>query len=1132
MLKTSKVLFINSFILIMSLLTVPGFSQDDSSSVKLHFSKTRGFYQNQFTLTILTEPAELTVFYTKDGSNPVDSRTAIKGNSPVQIQINPGNTSGRDRAPGFCVRAVAIQADTAASKVKTHTYLFVDRVVELSPDGQKPGSGWLDENFGGGQNINYGMDAQVVNSALYRNQIVEALTDIPTLSMVMDLDDLFDRNTGIYVNAAEHGVEWERPCSIELLNPDGSKGFQVNAGVRIRGGWSRNDSNPKRAFRWFFRSEYGDAKLRYPLFGDEGVDEFDKMDLRTSMNYSWSYDGSNLNTMNRDVFSRDLQRDMGQPYTRSRYYHLYINGTYWGLYQTQERSEAAFAASYFGGNREDYDVVKVDAGYQRSYELEATDGTLEAWRRLWDAAQAGFQSDAAYYKVQGLNPDGTPNPNYEVLLDVDNLIDYMLIVFVSGDYDAPVSNFSGNENPNNYYSIYNRVNPDGFKFFRHDAEHTMRDHEWGYDRTGPFPAGSRFEKSNPQWIHQKLAENAIYRSRIADRVYQEFFNGGELTPERNIQRFMSRAREIEMAIIAESARWGDSKREPAFTKDNAWYPALEWITDVFFPPRTDLVLNQIIAQNWYPQMTPARFNVSTGRVDKGFLLSMTAPAGEIYYTTDGRDPFEPESVSASTTVFVEMGAAKKVFIPAQDIGSNWRSQLNYNDAAWKSGDGFVGYERNNGYENLIDLDVESDLPDKQTSCYVRIPFTVANGALEEINSLILRMLYDDGFVVFLNGVEVLRRLAPDQLEWNAAATENHEADSWETFLITEHLAQLAEGENLLAIHGLNVNLTSSDFLLATELVGSSAGTRGSISPSAVVYAASPVSVEQSMTVNARVLYNNNWSAMNSVELFVLEGADNLRITEIHYHPLDQDSAIDDDSRYEFIELKNTGNQVIDLAGWQFARGISYTFPASARIQGQQFFVLASDQEAFTARYGFLPGGEFEGQLDNSGETVALIDAALDTVIQLRYNDKYPWPQSADGDGYSLVVRDVNPYGDPDNAGHWIASSQKHGTPGEDDTVVSVSNADAVSPETFQLYQNYPNPFNPETTIEFDVPEGMQVKLSIYNLLGQEVETLINRHLPQGHFVAHWNARGAAGGVYLLRLESQTGVRTRKMILLR
>ncbi|MEI6877272.1 MAG: response regulator, partial [Spirochaetota bacterium] len=60
-----------------------------------------------------------------------------------------------------------------------------------------------------------------------------------------------------YANAGQDGAAWERPCSAELINPDGTAGFQINAGIRIRGGYSRSPSNPKHAFRLFFRAAYG-----------------------------------------------------------------------------------------------------------------------------------------------------------------------------------------------------------------------------------------------------------------------------------------------------------------------------------------------------------------------------------------------------------------------------------------------------------------------------------------------------------------------------------------------------------------------------------------------------------------------------------------------------------------------------------------------------------------------------------------------------------------------------------------------------------------------------------------------------------------------------------------------------------
>lgn len=204
-----------------------------------------------------------------------------------------------------------------------------------------------------GQVMDYGMDPRITNHKEYSSLIIDSLLYIPSISLATDFHNLFDRQTGIYANPFGRGKQWERPVSMELIYPDqcaDKENFQINAGLRIRGAYSRLQGNPKHSFRLYFKSIYGENNLRYPLFGTEGVDEFDKTDLRTSQNYSWAKDGDARNTMVREVFSRDIVREMGQPYTRSRYYHLYINGHYWGVYQTQER-RCFFCTILPGGNQ-------------------------------------------------------------------------------------------------------------------------------------------------------------------------------------------------------------------------------------------------------------------------------------------------------------------------------------------------------------------------------------------------------------------------------------------------------------------------------------------------------------------------------------------------------------------------------------------------------------------------------------------------------------------------------------------------------------------------------------------------------------------------------------------------------------
>jgi len=600
------------------------------------FSVDRGFFTNAFSLSITSATPNATIVYTLDGTEPSLTNGTVYS-SPLTISKTT------------VVRAAAFRDGYFPANVDTQTYLFLNDVLQQSPNGETP-SGW--PSSWGANVVDYGMDPNIVNSPTYSGEMITALTSIPTFSIVTDLKNLFDPTTGIYANPGQDGIGWERPASVELVYPDGAKGFQIDAGIRIRGGYSRSTGNPKHAFRLFFRQEYGDSKLHFPLFASQnGVEDFDCFDLRTFQNYSWSFEGDYRCIGLRDQFSRDTEYDQGQPTERGDLYHLYINGQYWGVFNTDERPEASYGESYFGGNKEDYDVIKVDTG--AGYTIFATDGDMNAWTRLWRAATNGFANDADYFKIQGLNVDGTPNPSYENLLDVDNLIDYMLVTFFSGNLDAPVSAFLGDQNPNNIYAVRNRTGLyGGFRFIQHDGEHTLHHesslggNELYRDRTGPFPAGDPLQqgaaaalaRSNPQYLFTRLAENAEFRLRVADHVQREFFNGGVLTTEACRARLTVRSNEIYHAMVAESARWGDSKREPPRTRDVDWETEMNRVWGDYFAQRPGIVLAQLQNKGWYPSVAAPSFNQFGGNVTNGFRLVISAPAGTIYYTRDGSDP--------------------------------------------------------------------------------------------------------------------------------------------------------------------------------------------------------------------------------------------------------------------------------------------------------------------------------------------------------------------------------------------------------------------------------------------------------------------------------------------------------------
>lgn len=697
------------------------------------FSHDRGFFDAPFTLSITSATPGVTIRYTLDGTAPTVNTGLLYTNSLVVT----GTT---------VIRAAAFKTGLLPSDVDAQTYLFLDDVITQSPTGTAP-PGW--PASWGANTVDYGMDPEIITNPLYRDTIKDDLKSIPSFCIVMNLADLFSASTGIYANPGQDGIQWERPCSLELIYPDGGQGFQVNCGIRLRGGFSRSTANPKHAFRIFFRQEYGASKLNYRMFGPTGADSFDKFDLRTLQNYSWSFQGDANMICLRDQMSRDIQLAMGEHGARGDWYHLYINGVYWGLYNTEERPEASFGESYFGGREEDYDVIKVEAG---PYTINATDGNMEAWTRLWQAATNGFDSDVAYFKVQGLNPDGTPNPGYENLLDVVNLIDYMLVILYGGNLDAPISNFLGNDGPNNWYGLRDRTGQNGgFRFVSHDAEHTLL--SVGSDRTGivdlsqsggqfgvingdwtagnPITQGeaTALSKSNPQYIWFRLQQNAEFRLLVADRAQKHCFNDGALSVNTVRTMYLARSNEIQRAIVGESARWGDAKVATPYTRQT-WLSALQNVYNNFLGGRTAVLINQLRADGLFPNLNAPLLSSYGGVVSNGFTLYLTNDngAGAIYYTLDGSDPrVRGGNISSTALAYapgmpilinfpatvrarVRSGAiwsalAEATFYPAQNFDKLIFTEIMYNPPGVGAtpGDEFEFLELKNTGTNVLDL---------------------------------------------------------------------------------------------------------------------------------------------------------------------------------------------------------------------------------------------------------------------------------------------------------------------------------------------------------------------------------------------------------------------------------------------
>ncbi|MCH1505169.1 hypothetical protein OAV21_01180 [bacterium] len=203
-------------------------------------------------------------------------------------------------------------------------------------------------------------------------------------------------------------------------------------------------------------------------------------------------------------------------------------------------------------------------------------------------------------------------------------------------------------------------------------------------------------------------------------------------------------------------------------------------------------------------------------------LRVTAEGHGLHYRWHRDD----EKISSTVKAWIDDNTARRVLVPTEDLGRSWRSDLEFDDSAWLSGSGGIGYERSADdiLAPFIGIDVESEAFNKRTSTMVRIPFELSEDDLDRLNDLKLRVQYDDGFIAFLNGSSVASVNAPSSLflSWNSKATDSHGDAAAVEFVeidLSEHVDSLKIGPNLLAIQALNESANSSGYLLNVELLG-------------------------------------------------------------------------------------------------------------------------------------------------------------------------------------------------------------------------------------------------------------------------------------------------------------------------
>ena len=410
------------------------------------FSAEGGFYTENFTLTLSTEP-ELTVYYTLDGSDPRFSSTASVYSTGIPIYNNTDEPNvysaiteialGGYTPPEFNVdKGITVRAVTKAS----------------------------DGTFG-----------TIVTNSYFVGKTADYYTTMKVISMVTDSDYLFHEDIGAYMigtkyyewkNSAEYipydagdvlnvtnyntsGRETEFPVSIQVFD-NGKAVYSTDVGARISGNWSR--AHAQKSFRLYARKEYGDGKMRYAFFdqltdaNDELIEKFDKVTLRNGGN-----DYQELHF--RDALFHDLTKDLAFEVMASEPCILFINGEFWGFYMIREKTDGDYIESHYGIPKEEVAVIK-NGGIE--------EGTDEDWTEFRNLCQWAASADM------------TDDTNYRKFcdsFDIQSLMDYITVETYLNNSDW------ANGGSNNWMVWHSKtVNPDNpkadgkWRFILYDTE--------------------------------------------------------------------------------------------------------------------------------------------------------------------------------------------------------------------------------------------------------------------------------------------------------------------------------------------------------------------------------------------------------------------------------------------------------------------------------------------------------------------------------------------------------------------------------------------------------------------------------------------------------------------------------------
>ncbi len=897
---------------------------------------------------------------------------------------------------------------------------------------------------------------------------------MPVFSITTDRENLFDDEIGIYVygnnsNYNQRGREWERPAHIEFFETDGSREFGINGGIRIHGGTSRN--RPRKTLRIYTRGEYGTSWLEYPLFPDKDVQEYKRFLLRNSGN-DWR------KSLFRDAYMQRLLRD----YTELDIQHtrpaiVFLNGEYWGIHNIRDRMDHHYIYSHYGIDEMEMTMMENN----RLYDRGDPDGVAH-FNAMYDFIANQSMASASNYEW------------VTTQMDVDNFIDYQVAQIYFRNTDWPGNNlaywrYNVDYDPNArapYDGRWRWIVFDVDFGFNLDYNYVQGHNQGAAHNTLAFATQTGHGGwPNPDWstlLLRRLLTNTDFRNAFVNRFADKLNSNFSSEYANSILEGFENEYAPEMA--EHILRWNQPE------SNSNWQNEIQKMRD--FANQRPGFVRQHIQQHF---SLPGTYHLT--------VQESVGGSGEVMVNSLKLDSQSPWMGVYFRTVPVSISA-----IPEEG----------YRFLRWEGDISGTNPEIEINPNSNISLRAVFEADDTPVNPFAPEPHRLVSGeyhftswsAFAEPGTYPSNMVFvymdesDPGLNANIQGV--------------AAGAYNIDSRTRINGLGDEGFSFINTGNSDGNPGFPGTRLGAVILALNTEGMESAqvAFTAGTISPNSRVYnwrlryrlgaegdfedvldaSGNPVEYERNETPGhtqfiGPIDFPEEWMNQSTLQL-----------KWRYYYTGDRlDSDSGQRTELQISEIRVTGEAMDDgivlVSPENDAEGVSvqpefnWSLPIGAeRYQLQvavdnSFFVRVVDEFVASTSY----------QMQESLET----------------NTTYFWRVRAE-----LSEEEWTP---------WSAVNRFT-------TTTSTSAEHEELPMELTLHQNYPNPFNPTTQIRYGLPEQSEVRLTVYNMLGQKVAILVNSQQNAGWHEITFDASHLSSGMYIYRLATNQSVKTNKMLLMK